>query len=197
MPNTNETNSATVETAAIVPATTETAKPVKPAKAAKPAKHRAAKPVKAAAVTEAKPDPRAERATRIAADRKHVAALYATFESNRASVPVKALSAFKLSASTAHPIARNPSMRQAAAIAVAFAANGKKLASGGTVNRVFEIDGVRSAIENGAMRDAISAGLITVSGDSPETEKLTVSSKAATAIAGLIGPKAMRAGNLL
>lgn len=144
-------------------------------------------PVIPATATEAKPDARAERAARIAADREAVSILYASFEANRASVPVKAISAFKLAASTAHPIARNVSVRQCAALAVAFAAAGKKLQANAKAPRVFEINGVPSAIENGVIRDAISSGLITVTGDTPETEILILSKNAAKAIAANLG----------
>jgi hypothetical protein len=164
---------------------------------AKPAKRNApAAPVAVENVTEATPDPRVARAERIAADRSAVAALYATFEAQRASVPVKALSAFKPSATTAHPIARNPSQRQAAAIAVAFAAAGLKLIDGTAAPRVFDVNGVRSCIENGVLRDAVSSGLVTVSGDTPETETIKLAPKASAAIAGLIGSAAIKAGKL-
>lgn len=163
--------------------------PRKPA-AAKPAKP--AKPVATAASTEAKPDPRLARAERVSADRTTVAALYATFEANRVSVPVKALSAFKPLATTAHPIARNPSVRQAAAIVAAFVASGTKLIDGASAPRVFEINGVRSCIENGVLRDAVSSGLVRVSGNTPETERLTIPAKQAAALAGLVGERAFK-----
>lgn len=171
------------------PVTVKPAKPSKPA-AAKPGKP--AKPVAAATATEAKPDPRLARAERVSADRSVVSALYATFEANRVSVPVKALSAFKPLATTAHPIARNPSVRQAAAIVAAFVASGIKLTDGASAPRVFEINGVRSCIENGVLRDAVSSGLVRVSGNTPETEKLTIPAKQAAALAGLVGERAFK-----
>jgi hypothetical protein len=145
---------------------------------------------------EAKPDPRAERADRIKADRAAVAALYGKFEANRLSVPVKPTSAFKLAASSAHPVARGVSQRQCAAIAVAFAAAGVKLKPGASAPRVFEIDGRPSAIENGVIRDAISSGLITVAGDIPESEILTLSATAHKAIAGQLGETLLKAAKL-
>lgn len=132
-------------------------------------------------------DARVARAERIAADRQAVNALYADFEANRLSVPVKALSAFKLATSTAHPVSRNPSQRQAAALCAGLVANGIALADGARFPRVFEIDGVNSAIENGVLRDAISSGLITVSGTSPESEIIRIAKNAAAKIAGQIG----------
>ena len=170
--------------------TAKPAKPSKPAAAAKPGKP--AKPVATAAATEAKPDPRLARAERVSADRSVVSALYATFEANRVSVPVKALSAFKPLATTAHPISRNPSVRQAAAIVAAFVASGIKLSDGASAPRVFEINGVRSCIENGVLRDAVSSGLVRVSGNTPETEKLTIPAKQAAALAGLVGERAFK-----
>lgn len=137
--------------------------------------------------TEAKPDPRAARAERIAADRADVAKLYAGFEATRQSVPVKALSAFKLASTTAHPIARNVSQRQCAALAVAFAVANKKLATGATAPRVFDLNGKPAAIENGVLRDAVSSGLCTVSGDTPESEIIKLSKTAAAAIAAQLG----------
>lgn len=137
-------------------------------------------------------DPRIAKAERVAADRASVKAFYTALNGS-VSVPVKALSAFKLAHVTAHPIARNPSARQAAAIATAFIAGNVKLADGATAPRVFEIDGVRSAIENGALRDAISAGLVTVTGDSPETQSIKLANKAAKIITGLVGEKALNA----
>lgn len=144
------------------------------------------------AITEAQPDPRVAREARIAADRASVKSFYRALNGT-VSIPVKPLSAFKLAAVSAHPIARNPSARQAAAIAAAFIAANVELADGAEAPRVFEIDGVRSAIENGALRDAISAGLISVSGDSPETSTITLAAKAAKIITGLLGEKAIKA----
>lgn len=146
--------------------------------------------------TEAKPDPRVARAERLAAERTDIAALYASFEANRVSVPVKTLSAFKPETSTAHPIARNPSARQAAAICVALAAANAKLADGAQAARVFERNGVRVCIENGVMRDAIASGLISVSGSSPETEIITVRAKQAAVISGLIGATTLKLAKL-
>lgn len=169
----------------------------KPALSAKPA-GKPAKPGKPASkpVAAATPDKRTEAAERIAADRNAVSALYAHFDANRDSVPVKPLSAFKPEASTAHPITRNPSRRQAAAIAVAFAAASGKLTDGGKAPRVFERGNVRVCIENGVLRDAISSGLITVAGGSPEAEILTLKRGAAATIAGLLGAAALKAGKL-
>lgn len=147
------------------------------------------------AVTEAKPDASALRAERIAAERASVAALYAGFDANRASVPVKPVSAFKLAATTAHPISRKPSQRQAAALAVAVAASGKKLIDGVSVARVFDHNGVNSAIENGVLRDAVSSGLARVSGDNAATETITIVK--AAPIVSLLGEKLLKQAKLI
>lgn len=146
--------------------------------------------------TEALPDARVLRAERIAADRAAVRALYSNFEALRASVPVKPLSAFKLAKTTAHPITRGATNRQAYAIAVAFAAAGTKLADGASAPRVFEIDGRPSAIENGVLRDAVSAGLISVRGATPEAEILTIAPKANGTLRGLLGAKLCAAAGI-
>lgn len=167
------------------------AKPGKPATTAKPGK-RTAKPA-----NEASPDKRAERAERIGADRLAVAALYAGFELNRDSVPVKALSAFKPVSSKPNANGRNPSRRQAAAICAALSASGLKLRDGVSFPRVFDVAGVRSCIENGAAGDMLASGLVTVTGTSPETERFTVRAKQAATISGLIGDKLLKAGKLV
>lgn len=175
--------------------------------AAKPrvtAKHIAAKRNAKPAAKAAKPakpgkpaDPPAidGRAVRIAAERADATAFFRAF-GNAASVPVKPLSAFKPVASSRHPNERGVSVRQCAAIAAAFAGAGAKLADGKSAPRVFEHNGIRHCIENGVMRDAISSGLITVSGTSPETEKLTLARNAATRIVGMLGERVIKAAKL-
>lgn len=135
----------------------------------------------------AQPDARVLQAERIAADRKAVNELYAAFEANRLSVPVKPLSAFKLATSTAHPVTRNPSQRQAAAICAGLTAAGIALADGAKFPRCFSLNGSPVAIENGVLRDAISSGLVTVSGASPEAEIVKIAKNATAKIAGQIG----------
>lgn len=163
---------------------------------AKPKADKPAKPETAKPETEATPDPRVARAERVATERTDIAALYAGFEANRVSIPVKTLSAFKPETSTAHSVSRNPSPRQAAAICVALAAANVKLSDGAKAPRVFERNGVRVCIENGVMRDAIASGLISVSGASPETETLTVRAKQAAVISGLIGGSILKRAKL-
>lgn len=143
----------------------------------------------------AEPDQRVMRAERIAADRAAVRSLYSVFEANRLSVPVKPLSAFKLATSTCHPVSRNPSERQAAALAVGLTAAGQPLADGSSFARVFDLDGKSAALENGVLRDAISSGLITVSGASPEAEIIRIAKNASAKISGLLGSKIVAAIN--
>lgn len=193
--NTSSVAPASVSTPAVAKPASKpvAAKADKPA-TVKPVAKAAAKPVSAPVA--AKPDASAAKRDAVKADRATIDALYATFETSRLSVPVKPVAGYKLTAATAHPIARNPSARQAAAIAVAFSAAGKKLIDGATAPRVFDRNGRGFVIETGVLRDAISAGLITVSGATPATEILTIAKNATKAIAGLIGSKAMQAGRL-
>lgn len=145
------------------------------------------------AKTTTKPEAETKPVRDIAAERKAASALLAAFEAERQSVPVKTTAAFKPIAVSAHPIARKPSVRQAAAIAVAFAASGTKLSDGAKASRQFKTADGAFCIENGALRDAISSGLITVSGDAG-SETLTIAKAGTKAIIGLIGEaKAKRA----
>ena len=138
-----------------------------------------------------KPDVSAERTT--ARD------LYSAFDANRLSVPVKTLSAFKPVAVTAHSITRKPSVRQCAAIAVAVKASGQKLADNVKAARRFKLaesESVTFAIENGALRDCISSGLITVTGN-PGDETLRVSAGATAIITGLLGQRILNNAAML
>lgn len=136
--------------------------------------------------TVATPDAAIAKAERIAADRAAVKAIYASFD-NALSIPVKPLSAFKLAPSSAHPNARGATQRQAAAIVVGLSAAGQPIADGVSFARAFEIDGRPVAIENGAARDMLASGLVTVSGATPASETFTLSRNAAKTIAGLLG----------
>lgn len=151
----------------------------------------------AATASEALPDPRIARAERLAADRTTIGAFFSAYNAQARSIPVKAInSSFKLAPTTAHPITRNPSPRQAAAICAAFSAAGKKLQSGISVPRVFEINGVNSSIENGVLRDAVSSGLAIVRGDTAETETISITDKALAQIRSIIGDKILNAASL-
>lgn len=152
----------------------KTAKPGKPAIAAKPAK----------------PDSGEKRA-RAVADRATVNGLYAAFEAQRLSIPVKPVSAYRAKPATPHPMPRNFSKRQFAALAVAAASSGVKLAAGATVPRYFKAGDVASVIENGCVSDIIASGLATVSG-SGAAEKLTVSKSGYDAIVATLGEKFLR-----
>lgn len=124
-------------------------------------------PVKAAAKPKADNDSKADAeslAMRIAGERQAAASLFAQLDKASVSVPVKTLSAYKRTykpAVTAHAIGRKPTLRQAAAIAVACLSNKAKLADGATFSRKFDKAGATYAIENGALADALSSGLVT------------------------------------
>jgi len=80
------------------------------------------------------------------------------------SVPVKPLTAYRKTYKAdvkAHAIARRPTPRQAAAIAVAQAASGKQLRDKATFARKFDMRGATYAIENGVLSDAIASGIVT------------------------------------
>lgn len=175
------------------------AKTVK-AKPGKPATKAANKPAKRTAATSTPAtdaDKRAANAERVAADRATVTALYRHFASLGASIPVKPVRGFKLETSTVHPTERRPSVRQAAAICAAFAASGRKLSAGGKAPRCFTVNDVPSAVENGVLRDAISSGMLTVAGESPEAETLTLTKSGFAYIAANIGEKTLKQHKLL
>lgn len=175
------------------------AKPVK-AKPGKPATKAANKPAKRSAATTTPAtdaDKRAANAERVAADRATVTGLYRHFASLGASIPVKPVRGFKLETTTAHPIERRPSVRQAAAICAAFAASGRKLSAGGKAPRCFPVNDVPSAVENGVLRDAVSSGMLTVAGESPEAETLTLTKAGLAFISANIGEPTLKRHKLL
>lgn len=135
-----------------MPANKTTTAKTRNVKAAKPA----AKPA-----TEA---PTVSLAERVATERASALALFRKAEQAAVSIPIKPLSAFRrtyVRDVTAHAIGRKPSPRQAAALTIAALSGGAKLADKATFSRKFERAGVTYAIENGALSDAISAGLCT------------------------------------
>lgn len=159
------------------PAKTPAKRKPAPAKTAK-----AAKPAKASA------DKAAERealAKRVNAERANAAKLINAFADSAVSIPVKSLAAFKRSYKrdvTAHAIGRKPSMRQAAALAVACLASGKAIKTGAKFPRKFERAGAQYAIENGALSDCLASGLATYDA---KTETVTIAN--AAEISSLIG----------
>lgn len=157
------------------------AKPVKPAANAAPKTKPAVKskpapkPAPKAAAAPKADDKANEQslADRIATERKTAAEIFAQAASS-VSVPIKTLTAFKRGYKrdvTAHAIGRKPSPRQAAALAVALTAAGKKPANGVKFSRKFDMRGASYAIENGALSDAIASGLCTYEA---ETETVTL-----------------------
>lgn len=153
-------------------------------KAAKATETKAA-PVKAAPAKPAKAAERAAFAERIAAERASASQLFAAFDAASVSVPVKPLAAFLRSYKrdiSAHAIGRKPSVRQAAALAVACLAGGKPVKNGSTFKRKFDHAGTSYAIENGALSDCLASGLATYNA---KTETITI--RNAAEIASHIG----------
>lgn len=157
------------------------------------ATNKTAKNVKTAPAASApKIDKAAEKlalATRIAAERKTAADIFAQL-SDAVSIPVKTVSAYRKTYKAAvapHAIGRGPSPRQAAALYVALAASGAKLADGATFPRNFTMRGIAYTIENGVLSSALSAGLATYDGKT-ETIKIVnaneIQSQLGKAIAG-------------
>ncbi len=101
-------------------------------------------------------------AKRIESERETAASIFAQAKTAAVSIPVKSLAAFGKSYKrecSAHSIGRNPSPRQAAALAVAAAASSVTIADGAKIPRKFTMRGAEYAIENGALSDAIASGL--------------------------------------
>lgn len=127
----------------------------------------------------------AARHETVTAERATAAALIAALDAGRVSVPIKSVIAYGKRYNrtvTAHPAGRNPSVRQASALAVAALANKKRVADKTTFARTFSHAGGTFTIENGALSDAIAAGLCTYDA---ETETITITN--AAEIAGKIG----------
>ena len=182
--------------------TNKPAKPAaaKPAKAdSKPATGKQAKAKatgKPAAVAKpAKPDQAAKNERRIA-DRRTVNGLYVAFEADRLSIPVKPISSYKAKPATPHPMPRNFSKRQFAALAVAASASGVKLAAGATIPRYFTARDIASVIENGCTADILASGLAKATG-SGAAEKLTISKAGYDAIVASLGEKFLRTHNAI
>jgi hypothetical protein len=161
-----------LKTSTAISAPAETAKPK--TRATKPKAETVAKPKTRA--RKPKADKAAERkaiSERIAAERATAASVFAQ-ASDAVSVPVKSLAAFKRTYKrdiTAHAIGRKPSVRQAAALAIAIAANGKPAIDGLQFPRKFDMRGAQFAIENGCLSDCIASGLATYNA---KTETVTL-----------------------
>lgn len=160
------------------------------AKAPTAAKAKAKAKAKPATAAAAKPDSGEKQARRVA-DRQTVNGLYAAFESQRLSIPVKPVSSYRAKPAVPHPMPRNFSKRQFAALAVAASASGTKLATGAAIPRYFTARGIASVIENGCTSDIIASGLAKASG-SGTAEKLTVSAAGYAAIVSTLGEKFLR-----
>lgn len=94
------------------------------------------------------------------------------------SNPIKPLSTFRgyKRYVTAYSQPRNPSARQAAALALACLKSGKGITNGASFSRKFAHNGVECAIENRVLGDAIRSRLCNYNGD---TETITLLNAAA------------------
>jgi len=78
------------------------------------------------------------------------------------SVPIRPLSLFKPLALKPHALPRKPTTRMAAALAASAIGGRIVLSDGCRLPRVFELEGVQIAIENGAGADILRAGMATL-----------------------------------
>lgn len=162
-----------------------------------------ATPPAPAAEASAPSDTSADKATRRAADRAAISAVYRGFDAGRVSIPVKPLSAFKPVAAQPHPNGRNPSERQISAFIAAAASSGVHFVAGAVVPRRFDfIDpktgaAVPSCIENGCVSDALRSGIVTVADNDPGAETFTITAAGARYAVTNVGEKRMRAYGVL
>jgi hypothetical protein len=135
------------------------------------------------------------RAERVAAERIAAGILHRALDSERRSVPVKTISAFKRENLLANRPSGSiaPSVRQCAALAVAIIAAGKRIdtthGAAVTFPRTFTTDAGTFCIENGAGRDCIVSGLATYCNTD---HTFTVTHGAAVTIRDTIGAALLR-----
>lgn len=104
------------------------------------------------------------------------------------SIAVKPVADFKPVAITAkHAPGATVTERAAASVAIAFARNGVALADGASTSRFFDADGAAYCIENGALKRAVTGGLITVSGD--RSARITLRPGAVAAMRAVLGKR--------
>lgn len=90
------------------------------------------------------------------------------------SVPIKPLGERRLEPLTAHPRPRQPSARQAAALAAVAIGNSAILRPGCRLRRVFELEDGLAVLENGVGRDMLKSGMIRIVEASPGAETFEV-----------------------
>lgn len=114
----------------------------------------------------------------VTAERATASKLIDALDAGRVSVPVKSVASYGkryAKTVTAHPAGRKPSLRQAAALAVAALAAGKKINNKATFARSFTVNGSALTIENGVLSDALASGLCTYDADA---ETITIANAA-------------------
>lgn len=86
-------------------------------------------------------------------------------EAGRLSIPVKPLSSYRPKQAKCHPMPRNYSERQAAALVASAIGSGAVLIPGVKLPRYFKFNDVPSVIENGCASDLIASGFVNLAGD--------------------------------
>ena len=126
-----------------------------------------------------------------AEQRKAASAFFAYVDPNSVSVPIKPLAAFKAYRAELGALrCKQPSVRQAAALAVAIIAAGKSTDSKRAVTfpRRFTLATGNYAIENGCAADCVAVGLATYDA---VTERFTVNAPQSRAIVSLLSVSAI------
>jgi len=103
------------------------------------------------------------------------------------SVPIKPLGVRRLEVTVPHSSPRKPTERMAKTIVAACLATDQLLSARVQLPRLFEINKIAYVIENGAAKDMLKAGMISVtSGERPELEKFSITRLGFDAILTLI-----------
>ncbi len=103
------------------------------------------------------------------------------------SVPIKPLGERRLEPLTPHPNPRQPSARQAAALAAVVIGNSAILRPGCLLRRVFDLEDGPAVLENGVGRDMLRSGMIEIAEAIPGAEVLEVTDIGYRATLGFVG----------
>lgn len=114
-----------------------------------------------------------------------------------ASVPIKPLGERRLEPLSPHPIPRQPSARQAAAIVALAIGNKAILAPGLELNRRFRLDEIEVVLENGVGRDLLKSGMLKVSSGTAGAEILKLTPLGLTETIRLIGRETLTSFGVL
>ena len=134
----------------------------------------------------------AERSKLATAEIAAATALQRAFDAGRVSVPIKSENSnSKYIPALAQSRCANPSIRQAAALAVACLAAGKTISDGAVFNRRFKLSNGAFFIENGCNADCVNVGLTDYN---PTSGDITLRSGAAETIESLITAAAIKNG---